>query len=235
MLVRKRGARWVVTRIELAERLSSGLAGWFQQLAAQNLEDQVGEDAARVELVRLVSAQQAYTPATSVRPTNWPESTRKRIDVAILGRHKAHSGGWYGAIELKWPKTNVDQKLIRHAIVSDAVRVAFAATSNLNASFLILGGTTDALNILFDKNHSKNTIEDQRTQFSSLLSRNINTPDGRILNSDLNEHFPDFGDRIPQTAFNGWSRRLSARLIAVSEAKVGASIKGTIYVWQISR
>ena len=102
-----------MTRQGLAERLSAGLAGWFQQIAAQNLETQVGEDAARVELVRLISAQQSYTPETSVRPTNWPESTKKRIDVAILGRYKGQSGGWYGGIELKWPKERIDTKLVR--------------------------------------------------------------------------------------------------------------------------
>lgn len=96
-----------MTRPEFAERISSGLAGWLQQLAAQNLEQQVGEDAARVELVRMISAQQAYVPDTSLRPTNWPSTTKKRIDIAVLGRQKLAEGGWYGAIELKWPNLGI--------------------------------------------------------------------------------------------------------------------------------
>jgi hypothetical protein len=59
-----------MTRTEFAERISSGLAGWLQQLAAQNLEDQVGEDAARDELVRMISAQRSFVPDTSLRPKN---------------------------------------------------------------------------------------------------------------------------------------------------------------------
>ena len=74
-----------MTRIELAERISAGLAGWLQQLAAQNLENQVGEDAARVEVVRMISAQRAFVPDTALRPTNWPAGTRKRLDIAVLG------------------------------------------------------------------------------------------------------------------------------------------------------
>jgi hypothetical protein len=224
-----------MTRQDFAERLSAGLAGWFQQLAAQNLEMQVGEDAARVELVRLISAQQAYTPETSLRPTNWPQSTKKRIDVAVLGRNKGQSGGWYGAIELKWPKESIDVKAVRHAIVSDAVRVAFASTSNLNASFLIVGGAAKAIENIFEKRHSNADVENQRTQFNALLSTDMSSPAGKISNLDLNNHFPDFGDRVPQVAFNGWSRRLSANLIAVSTAKVGSRSKGAVYIWQIGR
>jgi hypothetical protein len=224
-----------VKRVEFAERVSAGLAGWLQQLAAQNLEHQVGEDAARVELVRMISAQRAYVPETSLRPTNWPETTKKRIDVAVLGRQKLEAGGWYGAIELKWPNESVDLKAARQAIVEDAVRVAFSTTANLYANFLIVGGTAASLTKLFDTAHTNRTRERQRVRFSELFSRDQENPKGSLTNALLNEHFPDFGDRVPQTVFNGWTRRLEANLIAMSEAKVGLEEKGHVYVWQIRK
>ena len=167
-----------MTRTEFAERISSGLAGWLQQLAAQNLEQQVGEDAARVELVRMISAQRAYVPDTSLRPTNWPTTTKKRVDVAVLGRQKLAGGGWYGAIELKWPNLNIDVRATRHAIVEDAVRVAFSSTANLCANFLILGGTTLSLTKLLDTTHPNQGRERQRVQFNKLFSRDDKNPLG---------------------------------------------------------
>jgi len=129
-----------MTRPDFAERICASLSGWLQQLAAQDLDHQVGEDAARVELVRTISAQRPYVPETSQRPSNWPLTTRMRVDIAILGR-SATATGWYGAAELKWPKEKIDVKKARQSIVEDAVRVAFSDTSNLCANFLIIGGT----------------------------------------------------------------------------------------------
>jgi hypothetical protein len=223
-----------MTRTEFAERISSGLAGWLQQLAAQNLEHQVGEDAARVEIVRMISAQRSYIPDTSLRPTNWPDTTKKRIDIAILGRTTG-AQGWYGAIELKWPGQNFDTAAARQLIVEDAIRVAFAQTGNLCANFLIIGGTTSALERLFDKTHTAQTKERQRTHFNSLLKRNLQHGTGALPNKELNVHFPDCGDRVPQTVFNGWARRLRTELVASADARVGASVKGSVYVWQCKK
>ena len=223
-----------MTRTEFAERISSGLAGWLQQLAAQNLEAQVGEDAARVELVRMISAQRAFVPDTSLRPTNWPEATKKRLDIAVLGR-RSNAVGWYGAIELKWPGQEFDVVATRQRIVEDAVRVAFADTANLCANFLILGGTTHALDKLFDKQHTVVAREMQRTRFNTLLSRTHATPIGNLPNTELNESFPDFGDRVPQVTFNGWTRRLRTELVAVAAARVGQADKGHVYVWQCKK
>lgn len=219
-------------RKEFAERIAAGLGGWFQQLAAQNLEHQVGEDAARVELVRMISAQRTFVPDTAVRPTNWPSNTKKRIDIAVLGK-KAEAKTWYGAIELKWPGESIAVADTRHAIVEDAVRVAFSKTANLCANFVVLGGTTTALELLFDKPHPEATQkEQQRTAFCSIFSRDLANPEGNLPNVDLNTHFPDFGDRVPQTTFKGWSRRLKTELVTVVNATVGASTKGSVYVWQ---
>lgn len=224
-----------MTRTDFAEKIAAGLGGWFQQLAAQNLEHQVGEDASRVELVRMISAQRAFIPETGQRPPNWPQNTKKRIDVAVLGR-RVGSKGWYGAIELKWPGESVDVASTRQHIVEDAVRVAFAQTSNLGANFLVLGGTSAALGGLFDTAHPHaQDKEQQRTEFNNLFHRDPADPEGVLRNAVLNAHFPDFGDRIPQTVFNGWSRRLKVELITSAKAMVGEAEKGVVYVWQCKK
>lgn len=223
-----------MTRIEFAERISSGLAGWLQQLAAQNLEHQVGEDAARVELVRMISAQRAFVPDTSLRPTNWPATTKKRLDIAVLGR-KSGATGWYGAIELKWPGQEFDVAATRQRVVEDLTRVAFARTANLGANFFILGGTTAALEKLFDKPHTAAIRETQRTRFLALLKRDPAHPVGSLANADLGAAFPDFGDRVPQTTFGTWARRLRTDLVAVANAYVGTTIKGKVFVWQCKK
>ena len=226
--------RTFMTRTDFAERISSGLAGWLQQLAAQNLENQVGEDAARVELVRMISAQRSFVPDTSLRPTNWPLETKKRLDIAVLGR-RLGAQGWYGAIELKWPGQEFDVAATRQKIVEDIVRVAFARTANLRANFLILGGTSNALEKLFDRSHTAVVKETQRNRFVNFLSRDLADPVGSLTNTMLNADFPNFGDRVPQTVFNGWSRRLKTELITVVPATVGSTVKGKVYVWQCKK
>jgi hypothetical protein len=224
-----------MTRTAFAERIAAGLGGWFQQLAAQNLEHQVGEDAARVELVRMISAQRSYIPETAQRPPNWPTDTKKRIDIAVLGK-KSGAQGWYGAIELKWPGYSFDVGATRKLVVEDAVRVAFARTNNLCANFVVLGGSTSSLEKLFDKQHTTSTSKEaKRTAFCSLFSRDLASPQGVLSNAELNNKFPDFGDRVPQTVFNGWSRRLKTTLLTVVQAKVGTNVAGAVYVWQIQR
>ena len=221
-------------RESFADCIAAGLGGWFQQLAAQNLEHQVGEDAARVEVVRMISAQRSYIPETAQRPQNWPMTTKKRIDIAVLGK-KAGAQGWYGAIELKWPGYAFDVGAMRKRVVEDAVRVAFARTNNLCANFLILGGATSSLDKLFDKSHTSKIKEEQRKAFTTLFRRELANPNGVLSNNQLNREFPDFGDRVPQTTFNGWSRRLKAELISFVTANVGRDTKGTVFVWQIRR
>jgi hypothetical protein len=221
-----------MNRTEFAERISSGLGGWFQQFCAQDLQDQIGEDAARVEIVRMISALRAFIPDTGIRPTNWPLQTKKRVDIAVLGR-KQGAKGWYGAIELKWPGKSVDVEKTRHAIIEDAVRVSFCKTGNLCANFMVLGGTSEALQQLFDKSHPQAPEKEaQRIAFSNLFSREVTNPIKEIINSELNTLFPDFGDRVPQEAFNGWRRRFKTELIASVNASVGANIKGKVFVWQ---
>lgn len=188
-------------RTPFAERLTSGLAGWFQQLAAQDLHLQVGEDAARVELVRMISAQRAFVPETSRRPLNWPTSDKRRIDVAVLGR-RSGAAGWYGAIELKWPGSSNDVAALRLDMVQDAIRVAFSDTQNMNARFFMLGGSETAIHRVFDKPHRGAPIpEAQRFAFSEVFSRSLLEPKGKLPILDsfsiFLQHLADSTKRCP--------------------------------------
>jgi hypothetical protein len=223
-----------MTRVHFAERISASLSGWLQQLAAQALAHEVGEDAARVELVRTIGAQRLYVPKTAQRPINWPQTTKKRLDVAVLGR-SIDAAGWYGALELKWPKVNIDRFKARQDIVEDAVRVAFADTSNLCANFLIVGGTTAALEGLFETKHRASNKEAQRLKFRRLLRRSLEHPDGSLTNEEINDGFPDFGDRVPQIVFGTWHRRFATTLLARSYARIGDERCGAVYIWQCKR
>jgi hypothetical protein len=224
-----------MNRTQFAERIASGLGGWFQQIAAQDLAEQVGEDASRMELVRMISAQRAFIPDTAQRPTNWPANSRMRIDIAVLGR-RTNATGWYGAIELKWPGSSIDVGATRHAIVEDAVRVAFSKTNNMCANFVILGGTVDALAGLFDTPHPQAADKEaQRIAFGNLFHRDPDSPNGVLPNAELNARFQDFGVRVPQTVFNGWSRRLKTELITRVAATVGRTVAGYVYVWQCKK
>lgn len=219
-------------RKDFAARLASGLSGWLQQLSAQDLEHQVGEDAARVELIRIIHAQRKYTPDTSRRPTNWPDTTKRRIDIAVLGKH-VDAEGWHGAIELKWPGTAVDVKQVRQTIVEDAVRISFTETANLKANFIVVGGTLAALDKLFSMQHrAGGALESQRRSFCSLFSRNMKKPNGHLPNKDLNQSFPDFDKRLPHQVIGTWKRRLATELIAKANASIGADVRGRVYVWQ---
>lgn len=219
-------------RTEFAERLVSGLSGWFQQLAAQELHLQVGEDAARVELVRMISAQRAFIPETSKRPLGWPS---REIDVAVLGR-RTGAGGWYGAIELKWPGTANAVSAVRQDIVQDALRVAFSPTSNMNAKFVIVGGSAPAMDRLFDQAHPQSaTAESQRVKFVQLFSRNLASPDRQLTNKALLSAFPAALGRIHPNVTNGWKRRFATSLVAMAEARVGTAVKGQAFVWQCAK
>src|ERR1700682_5794535 len=91
----------------------------------------------------------------------------------------------------------------------------FSDTSNLCANFLIICGATLALEKLFDKVHTAAAKkEKQRRQFAKLFSRKLTAPHGRLTNDEMNTHFPDFGERVPQSVFGSWKRRFATTLIA---------------------
>ena len=222
-------------RTQLAERISAGIAGWFQQLAAQGLEEDVGEDAAKVEIVRLISAQRSFVPKTAQRPMNWPSDDRKRVDIAILGR-SAQAANWHGVAEVKWAAENADIVKTRRDIVQDALRVAFTATAHTDAHFLIVGGTRAAIRKLFNRPHRDATREKQRKAFKRLFRLDLfDDAQGELPHQRLMRRFPDCRDRVPAAVIGSWNRRLRTVLISMDEIHVGKSRKGSVYVWQIYR
>ena len=192
-------------------------------------------DAARVELVRMISAQRAFMPQTSKRPTNWPANDKRRIDVAVLGRSDG-AVGWYGTIELKWPGTKNDVAALRLDIVQDAIRVAFSDTANMNARFFVLGGSEVALHRLFETPHPfAAEKEAQRGALNSLFSRNPAARIGRLSNADLLASFPAALGRVDATVTAGWTRRFATELLATTDARIGNAVRGHVYIWQCKK
>jgi hypothetical protein len=68
-----------------------------------------------------------------------------------------------------------------------------------------------------------------------LFSRKLTAPDGRLTNDEMNTHFPDFGERVPQSVFGSWKRRFATTLIAESRAWVGSKERGVVYIWQCKK
>lgn len=221
-------------RTSLAAKITSGLAGWHQLQTAQNLNDLSGEDTARSVVAQIINAQGQFLPATSQLPANWG-TTKKRVDIALLGRS---SGAvvWYGAIEVKWPRSTTDTHQIRQNIVQDAMRLAFITTQGIGAKFLVLGGGTGDITKLFDTPHpNASNRETRRQAFTDLFSRDLSQPDGHLTFDDWSVAFPDAGDRVPSTTFNGFNGKLKTELVALSQAAIGSSTVGSVFVWQCSR
>ena len=222
-------------RQEIVDRLVFGMGGWLQMLASQNLEDQVGEDAARVIAIQILNAQNAFRPKTSAKPVNWPENTKKRVDIALKGA-TAGTEGWYGAFELKWPKFESDPHQIRATIVEDATRVSFVTTTNMCANVVVIGGADHAIGKLFDQPHTgAPNREQRRVAFNQLFSRDILNPDGVLHHATLNAEFPTFGGRVPEEVFRNWDGRLKTDLLAACEVKRGQKIVGRVFAWQCKR
>jgi hypothetical protein len=229
-------------RKELAERIAEGLAGWFQLQGAQRLDDLPGEDSTRFVLCQIVRAAHGFRVKTSQRPKNWPESTKQRIDIAIMGT-TANAKGWNGAIEAKWPGKNFDRDKTRLAIIQDCVRLASVDAANLNAFFLVLGGSKAALSKLFDDVHAQKAhLEDRRKVFDAFLSRTsgkkkltieqLKSTWGTATKKDGNDVLRAF-ERVPEDAAP--TGPIEAELIASHEAVAVKQPLGAVYVWQVSK
>lgn len=216
---------------ELGIRISSGLAGWLQNLVAQNLDSLHGEDAARFELIRILNAQSQWRIATSQRPLNWSTDRKDRLDIAILPWQQ-NPKTWYGAIEIKWPSESRDWGQERAKIIQDAVRLASIKTANLNASLLVIGGACDPISSLFDTPHTKSEKDDIRAKFTSIFPRNEGESIS-ISDSDLQQFFPDYKERVPINDFSIHS--LKVELVGSSVALLGSEERGSVYVWSCSQ
>lgn len=221
-------------RRALANQICAGLAGWHQLQDAQNLGGLSGEDSARLLISQIVNAQGRFSPATSQLPANWG-ATKKRIDVALKGRSE-NSSVWYGAIEVKWPGNAFDQDQVRLQLVQDAMRLTFVEATNVNAKFLVLGGSKDSIDTLFDKVHrDSEEREDRRAQFCNLFSRNIASPKRHLAFGIWSQTFPKAGARIPEGVFNDFSGRLKTELLAQQDSVVAGEMIGQVFVWQCRR
>ena len=93
-----------------------------------------------------------------------------------------------------------------------------------------------SLSSLFDTAHPYAAEkESQRLAFNRLFSRDSKTAEGFLKNEELNTAFPDCGDRVPQEAFDGWTRRLKAELVASANVTIGSTEKGKLFVWQCKK
>jgi hypothetical protein len=220
-------------RPTLARKLASGLAGWLQLQASQGLEALSGEDSARFVVAQIMHASRKCLPVVGMKPKNW-NVTKKRIDVALTAPN-APEGDWIGVIEVKWPGDSIDVNQVREDIIQDAMRLTFVDTNQLNAHFLVLGGSSGSLTALFDKKHKKSkSSEARRRVFADLLPRTVEKI-GSVAHSEWSAHFPKAGERVPQDVFDDFDGKLKAQLLATSTAAVGADPVGSTFVWQCSR
>ena len=200
-------------------------------LAAQNLESQAGEDAARVIALQILNAQNAYRPLKSQKPTNWG-NTRYRIDIALKGTSTTTTG-WYGAFELKWVVTNSDINDVRSKIVQDVTRLSFVTTTNMCARVLVLGGTAEAFIKLFETTHPESPGREQRRQaFARLL---VLGSAGRLEHAELIAHFANHASRVPENVTSNWDGILKTEFLSACAVCRGADVVGHVVAWQCLR
>lgn len=221
-------------RKPLAESLASGVAGWFQLQAAQNLHSMSGEDSVRTIAAQVVNAQGRFSPAKSQQPNNWKPS-KQRVDIALRGRGK-DAKGWYGAVELKWAGASFDPDQMRLDLVQDSMRLAFIDTTNLNAKFLLLGGATESLEKLLKTPHPDSTDrESRRLSFNELFKTDPKDPKGELDHASWSASFPEAGARVPELVFDSFDGKLRTTLLASASAAVGGTEIGAVYVWQCNK
>ena len=221
-------------RDELATSIAGGLGGWLQMQAVQKLSHLSGEDSARLVVCQIIRAQANYVPIVSALPQNWG-NTKKRVDIALKGRAQG-SSGWYGAIEVKWPGVATDWHIARLTIVQDVMRLVFIETANLNAKFMVVGGSSETLQLLFDKVHPESRVrEDRRQSFAELLSRDTVSPNSALEHKVWSKIFPGAGARVPPKVFDNYTGKMKTQLLAKTTALIGESTVGSVYVWHCLR
>ena len=225
---------WTAQRKHLAQQIASGLAGWHQLHAAQNLTGLRGEDSARFIIAQIVNAHGRYKVQTSQRPSNWPTNSKLRMDIRLLGT-SAGAAGWYGAVEAKWPGASFAVDPIRLALVQDVVRLITVTTQNLNARLLVLGGSDDAIGRIFDKPHPRAPKSEQmRAVIDALLPRTAgNTQSTKF--SDVLAAFAQAEDRIPPSLRPACHGRVRVTCLSAEKAVMAGQTVGHVFVWQCSK
>lgn len=218
----------------LAERIAGGLAGWQQLQAAQGLLGLEGEDTAQSIIAQIINADGRYVVQVSQRPTNWPTSSKLRMDISLTGTSTGATG-WYGGIEVKWPGESVALDGVREAVVQDACRLLAIDTQGLNAKFLVLGGSEQVLTRLFDTPHPRAAdSEAKRAAFQSLFARTSGTSGSAKL-EDLKAVFADAEKRVPSSLTPVTKGRVKCYCLASADAEFAGHTYGRVYVWQIQK
>ena len=165
-------ASWTAKRTTLANAIAFGVAGWFQLKACSGLADAINEDAAKFVIAETINSSHRFRADVSKRPTNWPKKSKKRLDIKLSGLSTNFTGS-YGYVEVKWPKAGVAAwDVARLQIVQDAVRVLSAESANLNAAFVVIGCSSDAIYKLFTRPQTRASLELTRTTFGNLFPQN---------------------------------------------------------------
>ena len=112
------------------------------------------------------------------------------------------------------------------------MRLAFINTNLLNARFVVVGGTNQAVETLFDKAHPKSPDrEGRRTSFGELFKRDMADTKRDLLASDWAAHFPEIAERLPDTVFANFGGMLKAECAST----VGNDSIGHVFVWNCTR
>jgi len=216
---------------DLASTIAGGLGGWLQLQAAQGLHELHGEDTAQFQLMQILYSRHQWRLEPSAKPNNWLPNKKHRVDVAMRA-WGPESSTWYGVIEVKWPGTAVDRRKERRRLIHDVLRATSVETSNLKVSFVVLGGSSEALARLFDHEHDDNEASDtERRLLGVLLKRDLAKPSGSLTEKQLNAVAPDWQARVPAKSFKV-NNRISAVLLARADANLGGKTLGHVFVWQ---
>jgi hypothetical protein len=219
-----------VSRENLAVKLASGLSGWYQLQTAQGFAELSGEDAAQLIACQIVRAEGRYTTAVSQTPTAWP-SSKKRIDIALLGRTRGT--GWYGGIEMKWATGTTNSALLRPLLLADLIRVCSIDTSNLNARFLVLGGRADKIAEVFAPDTKGwSSAADGKKLLATLLPQDPDGAQGSARISDIVRTFDKVQAWLPPNVPPKSGMKLNVRLLAQADSKLGGVTLGRVLVWQ---
>jgi hypothetical protein len=116
------------------------------------------------------------------------------------------------------------------------MRLAFISTGNLNAHLLVVGGSTSAIQKLFDTTHpDAPDRESRRIAFNQLLQRQPPNVKGRLTAARREAQFLGAGGRIPDTVLGGFDGQLKCQLLSADYSTIAGTRQGAVFVWQCNR
>lgn len=220
----------MTARVDIAQRIAAGVAGYFQYVNASHLLAMPGEDTAQFVMCQILQAQQRYRLSVSAKPPNW--KGKMRVDAALLPKAGA-AAGWYGVAEVKWITSSHQRDTVRGTLLQDCARVASVDTTNLNAKFLVVGFIDGMLAKVFDNSHDPGPAEKQRSLLQAMLSRTTSTAAASKAHTDILACFPDYQSRVPACA--QFTTGLEIELLARSTITQAGVDAGCVLVWQSNK